>query len=448
MNFWEFSLLLFLCKCKFVHLAHKRPQGSLFDELPLNGALTTTTRPLVRRSATGFSDFHNQNGIGVFISLPNFRGESETDKEANDNSQSIISSNENDDNGHSHSQEEIQPQDVIEITPPFRSRTSRTKSVTHSIVNENDSGFGQDFRIIEQRHQNKPKVSHNTRFLSQSHFHSTTPQSPSPPTPKRTQDQYRHHTTIAFQTIPITRQVTEFVRVPNIVHHITSTSPSGSNTAAAGQAIKQSQDYAETPFTIREHYLKKKQQHQHHQLTQVRNEAVEINNNDNNRLKGHLSFSSSFGLGNDNTPANRLRQTINNIPDPELFNLLNFITSNRTPVTPRVPPAAPLIIRSPGSLSSTINFDSSQVLKEIVREQRYQLTLNDLNSRLREEKRVTDRARSDYKGLFSKGALLLSALTLLPAVVNPITTTTTVAGASAAASLPSYLLPVISSAVG
>ncbi len=82
-----------------------------------------------------------------------------------------------------------------------------------------------------------------------------------------------------------------------------------------------------------------------------------------------------------------------------------------------------------------------------MREQRYQLTLNDLNSRLREEKRVTERARSDYKGLFSKGAFLLSALTLLPAVVNPITATTSVA-AAAGASLPSYVLPVISSAVG
>lgn len=438
MNFWKVSVFLFLYNFKFVHLAHKRYVHSLFDELPLNGALTTTTtRPIARRSTTGFSDFHNQNGIGVFISLPNYSGRSETEKEE-DEKQS------NDDV--TRSQEDIQPQDVIEITPQFRSKSSRTKSAPQSIASENDSRTGHHFRTNKQGSQNKPTTSHTTRFLSQSQFQSTSPQSSVLPTPtsKRVQDHYRHHTTIAFQTIPITRQVTEFVRVPNIIHHITSTLPASTRGEVGPTTnIKQAEDYSETPFIIREHYLKKKQ-HQHHQQAQFSNVAVQ--DNESNRLKGHLSFSSSFGLGNDNTPANRLRQTINNIPDPELFSLFN-IFSNKTPVTPRAQPVAPLIIRSPGSFSSPINFDNSQVLKEIIREQRYQLTLNDLNSRLREEKRLTERSKSDYKGLLSKGAFLLSALTLLPAVVNPITTTATVAGASAA-SLPSYLLPVIPSAAG
>jgi len=99
------------------------------------------------------------------------------------------------------------------------------------------------------------------------------------------------------------------------------------------------------------------------------------------------------------------------------------------------------ILHSGLGTSQSGGSDALSGLREAFREQRFQLALQDLRKQLRDQNKENVRERSSYRSLFTRGALLLSALTLLPSVVSPMASAAGVGSASASV-IPNFMLPV------
>lgn len=262
------------------------------------------------------------------------------------------------------------------------------------------------------------------------------PSPPPPPPPSNDQpvDQDTYHTTISLQTVPVTRQITEFVQVPNIIHELSS--------SQSDQPVQN-----EEPQDTYQPYGPSHGKKQKGGRVPVKN--TRKRNQDG--FQSHISklFGGTPGLTSNSQTFGLLGQNRNRFSNLELLELLGAQTN------PVLTSNGGSLLTSGSGITSGLGLPSGlrqfpitpglngqqDNLRELVREQRYQNILTDLSSRLREESRAADRARSDYFGLFSKGALLLSALTLLPNVVNPFATSTLTSAVQSLAN--QHQLPII-----
>jgi len=286
-----------------------------------------------------------------------------------------------------------------------------------------------------------------------SYLPSNSPPAPPPISSDQPQsggDQYE--TTITLQTIPITRQVTELVQVPNVVHKVSSSRPAPSDQFQQDQSFVSppSSSYGPPAPPPRKNIpqsptggsLRGSDRPFDSHLAQIL--GVGPTQNPKDTLLQELLLGQARQPGSDLT-----------ISDLELISLLQgsrgqsstpILTPGRNAFGGLFGDSSRLIGSS--SLSSALfqpkdqgmNSDGLGSLREAFREQRFQLALADLRKQLREQNKDNVRERTSYRSLFTKGALLLSALTLLPSFVNPMASAAGVT--SAASTIPNFMLPV------
>lgn len=260
---------------------------------------------------------------------------------------------------------------------------------------------------------------------------------PAPPPPQSDAGGDQYETTITLQTIPITRQVTELVQVPNVVHKISSNRPVQTEQSSFADDFVQQPSSAygapapppsritiTTPPPSRIRDDNKERPFESH-LSQI----LGVNSNPTPAPQRESSLLQELLLGQARNPGYDL--TLN---DLELLSLLQGSKGSGgggssvgilQPQNTRLNLFGGLLGggRSQFPLSSfgqqnlgwgSAGSDGLTSLREAFREQRLQIALQDLRKQVREQGRDNQRERTGYRSLFTKGAMLLSALTLIP----------------------------------
>ena len=257
----------------------------------------------------------------------------------------------------------------------------------------------------------------------------------------------RYETKITLQTIPVTRQVTEFVQVPNIVHTI-ATGSSGIQSDAiqmpAPPPRHQNKGWGRPNGFFRSPPSPPPPQRKASMTTERPFES---------HLKKIL-----FSAGDSTNTRDELltELLLNQGAGGDDFDLESLLVNNRQISPPRISLGGRFrnLFRGPNDIGGRNNILGGNLLgglrnlggrddttiQNLVREIRLQNALSNLRTQIRQQGNSARRDRDNLKSTFYKSALALSALSLLPRLAAPATAMAT----SSAISAPAFMMPILS----